>query len=92
MQPEPTGKGATCPDCGAWLQFRFAREFKDIASMTINSEWVSLEPFPVELYCDGCPYVLATVGREFTIDTKAGVILYGRIDGQGEDMKMEKPA
>jgi hypothetical protein len=80
-QPEPTGEGAVCPDCGEWLQFRFACDFKDVAHMTINDEWVSLEPFPVELYCRVCAYVLATVGREFTIDMKEGVILYGHIDG-----------
>lgn len=80
MQPQPTGRGAACPDCGQWLDFRFGRDLKDIAHMTIDHEWVSLEPFPVELYCRHCPYVRQSVGREFTIDMDKAVILYGRID------------
>lgn len=72
---------APCPRCGAGsLDFEFRRELKDVAHMIVGGEWVSLEPFPVEIMCTACPYRKASTGREFTIDLANGVILFGRID------------
>lgn len=62
------------------MDFTFGRDLAEIAHMVYDGEWVSLEPFPVELFCTRCPYRVASTGREFTIDIDAGVVTYGVID------------
>ncbi len=68
-----------CPQCASPLDFRFMRKFANIAHMVYDNEWVSLEPFPVQVFCAGCPYEADLVGCDFTIDMDAGVVLFGRI-------------
>lgn len=59
---------------------KVCRPFNEIDHLVYRNEWVSLEPFPVELFCTKCDYRVASVGRQFTIDLDKMVIVFGLID------------
>lgn len=78
--PYPT----KCPTCGRLLDFAFSCKISDIPAMVINREWLSLGTFPARVYCPKEHFFKTMTGTEFTIDLDTGVIIRGRLRGEGE--------
>jgi hypothetical protein len=86
VRNQVTGQGMACARCGEWILPRFPKPFDEIAHMTLNGEYITLENFPVELYCPTCSDTAMSTGRDLTIDIATGKVLGCRIDPIEGDM------
>lgn len=82
-------QGLACRRCDVWIQQRFPRSLDEIGHFFYGTEYNTIEPFPVILFCPQCGDEVETTGREMTIDTVTGIIIRAKLDrvpeAEGDD-------
>lgn len=74
-----TGRSMACSRCDTWIQFRFGRPLDEIEHFFYGKQYITLEPFPVILYCPTCGDEVETTGHEMTIDTATNTVIRCRV-------------